>query len=203
MIHGSPTDGNAELFKRGAHAVLDGAVEIVREDAAPNWKPEEAQQLMEQFIAALRPDGFDGAYQANDGTAGGAIAAMKAAGIDPSTKPTVGQDAELAAIQRILVGEQYATVYKRIQPQAERTAELTCALLHGERPHLGGSVHNGTAEIPALLLAPVAVTLAGGGITRSVAETVIADRFYGPDSAAQVCRGYEAACAAAQIQPGR
>ena len=67
---------------------------------------------MEQAITALGQDGFKGVYAMNDGTAGGAIAAMKGAGLDPKTIPTTGQDAELEAIQRILVGEQFMTVYK-------------------------------------------------------------------------------------------
>jgi D-xylose transport system substrate-binding protein len=203
MINGSPTDNNATLFKQGAHSVFDGKVEIVKEDAAANWKPEEAQQLMEQFIAALGPKGFDAAYQANDGTAGGAIAAMKAAGIDPKTKPTTGQDAELAGIQRILTGEQYVTIYKRIQPQAEATAALACALFKGQAPDpalVNGKVNNGTADIPSVLLTPVAVTLDGAGDTESIADTVIKDKFFGEDSAAQVCKGYEAACTTANIK---
>ena len=203
MINGSPTDNNATLFKKGAHGVFDGKVTVVKEDAAANWKPEEAQQLMEQFIAAAGKDGFDAAYQANDGTSGGAIAAMKAAGIDPKTKPTVGQDAELAAIQRILAGEQYATVYKRIQPQAEKTAELACALVKGQQAPAGlvnGKVNNGTADVASILLVPVAVSAAGGGVTQSVAETVVKDKFYGEDSVAKICKGYEDACAAANIK---
>ncbi len=200
MINGSPTDNNATLFKQGAHSVLDGKVKIVKEDAAANWKPEEAQQLMEQFIAAIGPKGFDGAYQANDGTAGGAIAAMKAAGIDPKTKPTVGQDAELAAIQRILAGEQYATIYKAIQPQAEKTAELACALYKGEKPAADAKVNNGTTDVPSVLLTPIAVTRDGAGDTESVADTVVKDKFYGEDSVAQICKGYEKACADAKIQ---
>ncbi|HEX4418975.1 MAG TPA: substrate-binding domain-containing protein [Kofleriaceae bacterium] len=203
MINGSPTDNNATLFKTGAHSVFDGKVTIVKEDAAANWKPEEAQQLMEQFIAAVGKDGFDGAYQANDGTSGGAIAAMKAAGIDPTKRPTVGQDAELAAIQRILAGEQYATIYKRIQPEAEKTAELACALFKGAKPADGvvnSKVNNGTGDVPSVLLVPVAVSLAGGGVTQSVADTVVKDKFYGPDTVAQICKGYEAACKSAKIQ---
>jgi D-xylose transport system substrate-binding protein len=201
MINGSPTDNNALLFKAGAHSVFDGKVTIVKEDAAANWKPEEAQKLMEQFVAAIGKDGFDGAYQANDGTAGGAIAAMKAAGIDPKTKPTCGQDAEVAAIQRILTGEQYLTVYKAIQPEAEKTAELACALYKGEKPAAADSkVNNGTADIPSVLLTPIAVTATGGGTTKSVAETVVKDKFYGPDTVATICKGYEAACASANIK---
>ncbi|HSK00291.1 MAG TPA: substrate-binding domain-containing protein [Kofleriaceae bacterium] len=203
MINGSPTDNNATLFKSGAHSVFDGKVEIVKEDAAANWKPEEAQQLMEQFIAAIGKDGFDGAYQANDGTAGGAIAAMKAAGIDPKTRPTVGQDAELAAIQRILAGEQYMTVYKQIQPEAEKAAELACALYKGEQPPAGlvtGKVNNGTIDVPSILLTPIAVTADGAHGTRSVADTIVKDRFYGENTVAQICKGYEAACTAASIK---
>lgn len=203
MIHGSPTDNNATLFKNGAHSVFDGKVDIVKEDAAANWKPEEAQQLMEQFIAAVGKDGFDGAYCANDGTAGGAIAAMKAAGIDPKTRPICGQDAEVAAVQRILSGEQYLTVYKAIQPEAEKTAELACALFKGEKPAadlVNSKVNNGSIDVPSVLLTPIAVTATGGGTTKSVAETIVKDKFYGPDTVAKICKGYEAPCQAANIQ---
>ena len=79
---------------------------------------------MEQAITALGKNGFVGVYAANDGTAGGAIAAMKGAGVDPTKIPTTGQDAELAGIQRIVAGEQYMTVYKAIKPEAEAAAQL-------------------------------------------------------------------------------
>jgi D-xylose transport system substrate-binding protein len=202
MINGSPTDNNATLYRNGAHSVFDGKVTIVREAAAANWKPEEAQQLMEQFISAVGPKGFDGAYQANDGTAAGAIAAMKAASIDLTAVPTVGQDAELAAIQRILAGEQYATIYKAMQLEAEKSAELACTLARGVAPSaslVNGKVNNGTGDIPSLLLVPVAVTATGGGGTQSVADTVVKDRFFGPDTVAKICQGYQDACAKANI----
>ena len=79
---------------------------------------------MEQAITALGRNGFDGVYAANDGTADRAIAAMKSARIDPETRPVTGQDAELAAIQRILIGDQYMTVYKAIKAEGETAAEL-------------------------------------------------------------------------------
>ena len=87
----------------------------------PDWSPDKAQTEMDQAITALGKDGFVGVYAANDGTAGGAIAAMKGAGINP-IPPITGQDAELAGIQRILVGEQYMTVYKAVKPEAEAAA---------------------------------------------------------------------------------
>lgn len=95
------------------------------------------------------------------------------------------------------------TVYKRIQPQAEATAELACALFKGEKPNpalVNGKVNNGTADVASVLLTPVAVTLDGAGDTESIADTVVKDKFYGADSAAQICKGYEAACTAANIK---
>src|SRR3954462_712143 len=125
MINGAPTDNNAKLFKQGAHSVLDkSGIKIAKEYDTPDWSPDKAQSEADQAITALGKDGFQGVYAANDGTAGGAIAAMKSAGVDPSTRPTTGQDAELAAIQRILAGDQYMTVYKAIIPEAEAAAQL-------------------------------------------------------------------------------
>ena len=89
---------------------------------------------MEGQISQLGKDGFVGVYAANDGTAGGAIAAMRAAGINP-VPPTTGQDAELAAIQRIISGDQYMTVYKAFKPEADQAAELAVALAQGQKPH--------------------------------------------------------------------
>jgi len=175
MINGSPTDNNATLFKAGAHSVLDGKVEIGAEYDTPDWSPDKAQDQMDQAITKLGKDGFVGVLAANDGTAGGAIAAMKGAGIDPSTRPTTGQDAELAAIQRILLGEQFMTVYKAIKLEAEAAAELAVALAKGEEPPATltlGSVNNGNKDVPSVLLPPVAVTV------ENIKDTVVADGFW-------------------------
>src|SRR3954466_15654929 len=102
MINGAPTDSNAALFKKGAHSVIDSSgFKVAKEYDTPDWSPDKAQAEMEQAITAVGKGGFVGVYAANDGTAGGAIAAMKGNGIDPTKIPTTGQDAELAAIQRI------------------------------------------------------------------------------------------------------
>ena len=194
MINGAPTDNNARLVKAGAHSVLDGSgLKIGAEYDTPDWSPDKAQQEMEQAITKLGKDGIAGVYAANDGTGGGAIAAMKAAGIKP-LPPVTGQDAELAAIQRIVAGEQYMTVYKAIRQEAEIAAVLAVALARGEAPPsnvLNGKAANGVKEVPTVFLVPVAVT------RDNVKSTVIADGFW---TAAQVCQGHEAACAAARLQ---
>jgi D-xylose transport system substrate-binding protein len=196
MINGAPTDNNAKLFKAGAHSIFDASgLTIGAEYDTPDWSPDEAQNEMEQAITALGKDGFVGVYAANDGTAGGAIAAMKSAGIDPAERPITGQDAELAAIQRILIGEQYMTVYKAIKPEAEAAAELAVALLRGEEPPAGmvnGEVDNGFKAVASILLEPIAVT------QDNVADTIIADGFWSADD---VCTAeYADACAAAGIE---
>jgi D-xylose transport system substrate-binding protein len=196
MINGAPTDNNAKLFKQGAMSVFDQSdLKIGRDFDTPDWSPDEAQQEMEQSITSLGNDGFVGVYAANDGTAGGAIAAMKSAGIDPSTRPTTGQDAELAAIQRILVDEQYMTVYKAIKPEAEAAAQLAVALVRGEDPPSGlvnDEVDNGMEQVPSVLLTPVAVT------KDNIADTVVKDGFWTAD---QICTGrYANACAEAGIE---
>ena len=194
MINGSPTDNNAKLFKSGAHSVFDkSSLKIGAENDAPNWLPAEAQQFMDQAITKLGKNGYVGVYSANDGLAGGIIAAEKAAGIDPSTRPTTGQDAELAAIQRILAGEQFMTVYKAIKPQAEDAATVAVELAQGKPVSVATTpVSNGTVDVPSIIYDPVSVT------KDNVKDTIVADGYWTP---AEICTGpYKAACTAAGIQ---
>src|SRR4051794_31643195 len=101
MINGSPTDSNAPPYKKGARSVFDQAgAKVVKQFDTPDWSPDKAQQEMEQTITSLGKNGFDAVYVANDGMAGGAVAAMKAAGIDPSKVLVTGQDAEVTGVQR-------------------------------------------------------------------------------------------------------
>ena len=77
MVNGAPTDPSAGDYKKGAHEVFDkSGVKIAKEYDTPDWSPDKAQVEMEQSITALGKDGFQGAYSANDGMAGGMIAAM-------------------------------------------------------------------------------------------------------------------------------
>jgi D-xylose transport system substrate-binding protein len=196
MINGAPTDNNAKLFKQGAHSVIDSSgLKVAKEYDTPDWSPDKAQSEMEQAITALGKNGFVGVYAANDGNAGGAIAAMKSNGVDPTKIPTTGQDAELAGIQRIVVGEQYMTVYKAIKPEAEAAAQLAVNLLQGKQPSAGtvnGSTDNGQGKIPSVLLKPVAVT------KDNIQDTIIKDGFW---KASQICTGrYAAGCKSANIQ---
>jgi D-xylose transport system substrate-binding protein len=191
MIHGSPTDPSSADYKKGAHNVLDGKVKIGREFDTPDWSPDKAQQEMEQAITALGRDNIVGVLSANDGMASGAIAAMKRAGYS-SLPPITGQDSELAAVQRILSGDQYMTIYLNIRSEAEKSAELAVAVAKGEKPAAPTTVNNGTADVPSFLLDPIPVT------ADKIAGTIVKDGFY---KASDICTPeLKDACAKAGIQ---
>jgi D-xylose transport system substrate-binding protein len=190
MINGAPTDSNAKPYKDGARQVLEErGAEIVRSFDTPDWAPDSAQQEMEQSITALGEDGFDAVYVANDGMAGGAIAALKGADIDPSTRFVTGQDAELAGVQRILAGEQLMTVYQPIIQIAETAAELAVPIAQGEEPPADvapDEVDNGMKQVPSRLLETIAIQ------EENIQDPLVKEGFL---DAADICTGpYAAAC---------
>jgi D-xylose transport system substrate-binding protein len=187
MINGAPTDNNAKLFKQGAHSIIDGSgFKVGKEYDTPDWSPDKAQTEMEQAITALGKTGFVGVYAANDGTGGGAIAALKGQGITP-LPPVTGQDAELAGVQRVLSGEQFMTVYKAIKPQAEAAAQWAVDLASGKKSDADAlatsKVNNGTKDVPSIILTPVAVTKANA---KETVGKIISDGYL---KAAQICTG--------------
>jgi D-xylose transport system substrate-binding protein len=188
MINGSPTDNNATLFKKGAHSVIDASgYTVAAEFDTPDWSPDKAQEWMAGQVTQFG-NSIVGVYAANDGTAGGAIAAMKAGGVNP-LPPVTGQDAELPAIQRIVSGDQFMTIYKALRLEAETAAQLAVDLLQGKT--LSGESAD-TDGVPTTLLKPVVVTI------DNIMETVVADGFY---TVADICTAeYADACAAAGIQ---
>jgi D-xylose transport system substrate-binding protein len=148
MINGDPSDDFGWRYKEGAHSVLDDSgFTIAAEYDAAKWDATNAQTSMDQAITAVGAGNFVGVYAANDDTAGGAIAAMKNAGIDPTAIPVTGQDGSAAGLQRIIAGEQLNTINLPIKTFAARTADLAVALAKGEEP--SADIVNGTSEIPS------------------------------------------------------
>jgi D-xylose transport system substrate-binding protein len=196
MINGAPTDSNSKPYKDGASQVLkkEGA-EIVKSYDTPDWSPDRAQQQMEQSITSLGNDGFDAVYVANDGMAGGAIAALKGAQIDPRSRYVTGQDAELAGIQRILAGEQLMTVYQPIIDIAETSAELAVPIAQGEEPPADlakDKVDNGAKQVPSVLLDTIAI------LPDNIDSTVVKEGFL---DVGDICTGtYAQDCKEAGLQ---
>jgi D-xylose transport system substrate-binding protein len=192
MINGDDADPNAAQFKQGAHKILDGKVKIAYEQSGL-WKDTVAAQKMSAAITQLGAKKIAGVYAANDGMAGGIANTLKGAGI--SGIPLTGQDAELAAIQRIVAGTQSATVYKAYKPEADNAAELAVDLLQGKdiKSLADTTVTSGSGDkVQAKLLVPVSVTV------KNIKDTVVKDGLY---TVAQICTAdYAAACKKAGLQ---
>ncbi len=189
MINGAPTDPNAALVKRGAHAIFDGKVKVLKEYDTPDWSPDKAQEEMTQALTAIGDQPLDAVYCANDGTAGGAIAALKAAGV--KLVPVTGQDAEVAALQRIVDGSQHSTIYKALKLEAETAATIAVQAVRGEAIATTATADNGKKQVPAIVLEPVAVT------KENLGATVLKDGFWKRE---QICTAtYAEACKAAGL----
>ncbi|MCF3132733.1 sugar ABC transporter substrate-binding protein [Streptomyces olivochromogenes] len=187
MMNGAETDPNSGWFKDGALSVLHDKVKIARAYDTLGWRPENAHANMSAAIASLGADKIVGVLAANDGLAGGVIAALKSAKVAP-LPPVTGQDADLAGIQRIIQGEQYMTVYKPFRLEADAAADMAVRLARGESiTNTKTTTDNATnTGIPTVLLRPQSVT-AG-----NVKATVIHDGLY---TTYQICSGkYSAAC---------
>lgn len=196
MLNGAPSDPNAAQFKAGAHSVLDSSgVTILEEYDNPDWSPENAQTWTTDQLSKYDPADIQGVYAANDGQAGGVVAALTGAGVSADALPPItGQDAEVAAIQRILAGEQAMTIYKPIPIEAETAAELAVAIANGEDVPTTSETGVEQSEyegVTSYIFDPIVVT------QDNVADTVIADGFYSADD---ICTGeYAKACEAAGI----
>ncbi|MEK3884975.1 D-xylose ABC transporter substrate-binding protein [Paenibacillus sp. PL2-23] len=174
-IGGAETDNNAHLFKEGVFNVLQpmidsGEIKVVYDQWTKDWTPANAKLNMEAALKANRND-IDAVIAANDGTASGVIAALEAHGLAGSI-PVAGQDAELAAAQRIVGGTQTMTVYKPIHELTLKAAELAVMMARGEMPAADRKVNNGKIEVPSVLLAPIAVDKS------NIDETIIKDGFH-------------------------
>ncbi|QLJ06524.1 substrate-binding domain-containing protein [Streptomyces sp. NEAU-sy36] len=186
MMNGSITDPNAAQFKKGAHEVLDGKVNVGKEYDTKDWKPENANSNMQAAISALGKKNIVGVYSANDGMAGGIITALKAAGI---SVPVTGQDAELAGVQRIVSGDQYMSVYKPYAPEADAAAEMAVALAQGKSLD---SIAKDKVDSPTTKQVPTVILPVTSLTKDNIKDTVVKDGVY---TVADICTAqYKAAC---------
>ena len=193
MLNGDASDRRATALKDAVHRAIDGKVTVAREFDTPAASSEGAQLEMTQALTALNGK-VDGVYAANDEMASGAAVAVQAAKLK-TMPPITGGDSELSAVQRIVAGEQYMTVYRPVRQEAEAAAVLAYDLAYGIAVSAavtgGNTISNGAAEVPAVLVQPVAVT------RRTLVSTVIADGFW---TRAQICTAdYAQACRAAGL----
>ena len=176
LIGGAPTDNNARLVRNGQMTVLKpavdgGAVKIVTDQWAKEWQPVEALKIMENALTRNNNQ-VDAVVASNDGTAGGAIQALAEQKLAGKVLVT-GQDADLAACQRIVAGTQTMTVYKPIKLLAEKAAEVAMRMARKEAlTEAGRTTNNGRKDVPSILLEPIPVDKS------NLDATVIADGFH-------------------------
>ena len=175
LIGGSPTDYNAILLRKGQMNVLKPAVDrgdikLVSEQYAREWKAEEALRITEDALTRTK-NKIDAIVASNDGTAGGAVSALEAAGLAGKVLVT-GQDAQKDAVQRIVRGSQTMTIYKPIQALAFGAVDAAIKLARKEAVSAPEKINNGKIDVPAILIPPLAVDKA------NVDATIIKDGYH-------------------------
>jgi D-xylose transport system substrate-binding protein len=163
LLGGAPTDNNAQLLRKGQMRALqaaidNGDIQLVADGQhwAVNWDPRDALKKAEQVLTQTNNQ-VDAVVASNDGTAGGVIQALEGQSLAGSVLVS-GQDAELAACQRIVKGTQTMTVYKPIHLIATKAAQAAVALAKGETiAEATQTVNNGKVDVPSILLTPVQV----------------------------------------------
>ncbi len=187
MINGSQDIDPGREFKAGAHKILDpafasGKLKLSFEADIHQFDPSKAQTAMEQALTKLN-NKVDGVLVANDGMAGGVIAALTEQRLNGKVIVT-GQDATDTGLQRILVGDQTMTVYKAIKQEATAAAKIAVDLAKGDRSAASSltstKVNNGAIDVPSVLLTPIVVT------KENIFSTVIPDGF---TTRARICIG--------------
>jgi len=166
FIKGNGADPNADFLFSGQMEVLkeaidSGKIRNVGEAYTDGWLPANAQRNMEQFLTANNNE-VDAVVASNDGTAGGAIAALDAQGLAGSV-PVSGQDGDHAALNRIALGTQTVSVWKDSRELGKAAAEIANQLADGAAMEdIEGAVKwaegPNKVEMNAIFLAPNPIT---------------------------------------------
>ncbi|MEO6588597.1 MAG: D-xylose ABC transporter substrate-binding protein [Pyrinomonadaceae bacterium] len=174
LIGGAPTDNNAKLLREGQMKILQPYIDrkditIVADQWAREWLADEALKHTENALT-MQNNNVTAIVTSNDGTAGGAIQALNSQKLSGKILVS-GQDAELAALQRILAGTQTMTVYKPVSKLAARAAEVAIQLAKKEKVTADRTVNNGRIDVPSILIEPIP-------IDKNNVDEVIKDGFH-------------------------
>ncbi|MFI7005963.1 sugar ABC transporter substrate-binding protein [Streptomyces sp. NPDC050145] len=195
MINGAPSDPNAAQFKEAARAELANTVTVAKSYDTADWKAQNAKAEMKQAIASIGASRIAGVYSANDGMAAGVVEALREAGVT-KMPPITGQDAELAAVQRILTGDQYMSVYKPYAKEAATAAEMAVRIAQGRTIEFEALAADRTNSPTTKQIRTASVSVVA--LKRdNIKSTVIKDKFF---KVSEICTGkYAAACAEAGL----
>lgn len=174
LLGGAPTDNNAKMLREGQLKVLKPAIDrgdirVVGQQWVPEWSAATALRIVEDALTANN-NKIDAIVASNDGTAGGAIQALAAQKLAGKV-PVSGQDADLAAVKRVIAGTQTMTVYKPIKLIASQAAQLSVDLAQGHKPAFNAHYDNGKKQVDTVLLQPIV-------LTKKNVDVVVKDGFY-------------------------
>lgn len=174
LLGGAPTDNNAKMLREGQMKVLKpaidrGDIKVVGQQWVPEWSAATAMRIVEDALTANN-NKIDAIVASNDGTAGGAIQALAAQKLAGKV-PISGQDADLAAVKRVMAGTQTMTVYKPIKLIATEAAQLSVDLAKGKKPAFNAQYDNGKKKVDTVLLQPTV-------LTKKNVDVVVKDGFY-------------------------
>jgi D-xylose transport system substrate-binding protein len=187
-IEGSPTDNNATLFHNGQEQVVKpqyncGALKLVKSQAIDGWDNPKGGATFEQFLTA-NGGKVDGVLAANDGLAGAIITVLQKNGLNGKV-PVTGQDATAAGLNAILTGDQYSTVFKPIQLEANAAAQLALALAGGNTS-AADAIASQNSDDPTGKRTVKSVLLPPEAITKDNVKDVITQGYV---KASEVCTG--------------
>jgi D-xylose transport system substrate-binding protein len=174
LLGGSRLDANSKVVRAGQMKVLQPFIDrsdihVVADLWVPEWSATEAYIMVTEELKKLKaaPTAI---VASNDAIAGGAIQALEDRGWSGRVLVS-GQDADLAAIERIFEGSQLMTVYKPVEKEAWAAAEAAMKLARHEDMESRAEVPNGTLTTKAILLTPICVT------QENAKQTVLKDGF--------------------------
>lgn len=165
IIKGNQADANADFLRAGyeqviGDAVASGDITIVGETYTDNWDPALAQTHMEQFLTQANNE-VDAVLSENDGMASGVVAALEAQGMAGEI-PVSGQDADLAALNRVALGTQTVSVWKDARELGQAAGEAAVAMAQGTAlADVAGTIQfdsPGGNSMTSILLEPIAIT---------------------------------------------
>jgi D-xylose transport system substrate-binding protein len=194
-VNGSPTDSNAAAFKKGYDSVLSvqAGWKKLDDQSIAGWDNGTAGTTFATMLQA-HPD-LNAVMVANDGMANTVIADLTNQHLNGKIAVS-GQDATTTGLQHIMDGDQCFTVYKPSTEEAAPAVDAIAQLATGSIPATTASITdtnpaaagtNGGKTVPAVLAAPVAITLANVALPINDGYTPKAD----------VCTGaYVAKCTA-------
>jgi len=176
VINGAVTDNNSHMINRGIHQVLDSAIEkgtirLIGEIWPGDWISDEVKVRFEKLLNDRRDTPIDVVLCGNDMLAETVIQILSENRLIRTAK-VFGQDAELAACQRIAEGSQFGTVYKPIDALALKAAGFAVMLAKKEKIETPHTIFDGEHNVPYIKIEPILVT------RKNLESTIIKDGFH-------------------------